>query len=259
MVQLTQVHDWRVSTRIGTDYERMLASIGSEDFGPTVRDAIMASTAGARRVYLFEATGREDNDLQYSFCEPAVVQLFSAYNKWYQPLDPVCDAYQAAPRDNNVAILRVRPHDIASSAFRRQFYDDPGIIERLSIIQRGSDAWRVLSVARHRTDGYFSDEEVGAILSLACLALPMLPLNRGRPMRTRRLGVSQLEERFAERHAELTLRQRQVCARAAVGMTVEATALDLGIAKTSVLTYRKRAYQRLGVTSSIELCALVSH
>jgi len=26
-----------------------------------------------------------------------------------------------------------------------------------------------------------------------------------------------------------------------------------------VLTYRKRAYQRLGVTSSIELCALVSH
>jgi len=71
--------------------------------------------------------------------------------------------------------------------------------------------------------------------------------------------VSQLEERFAERHAELTLRQRQVCARAAVGMTVEATALDLGIAKTSVLTYRKRAYQRLGVTSSIELCALVSH
>jgi len=42
-------------------------------------------------------------------------------------------------------------------------------------------------------------------------------------------------------------------------MTVEATALDLGIAKTSVLTYRKRAYQRLQVTSPFELCALVTH
>lgn len=259
MVQLTQVHDWRASTKLGSDYEKMLGMIGSVDFGSTVRGAIMASTAGARRVYLFEATSRKESDLQYSFCEPAIAELFPAYNKWYQPLDPVCDAYQAVPRDNNVAILRVRPHDIASSAFRRQFYDEPGIIERLSIIQRGSDSWRVLSVARHCSDGYFSDDEVDAILSLACLALPMLPLNRSRPMRTRRLGVSQLEERFGERHAELTLRQRQVCARAAVGMSVEATALDLGIAKTSVLTYRKRAYQRLSVTSSIELCALVSH
>jgi DNA-binding CsgD family transcriptional regulator len=259
LVELTQVHDWRASTGMSADYERMLASIGSEDFGSTVRDSIMALTAGARRVYLFEAAGREQNDLQYSFCEPAVAELFSAYNRWYQPLDPVCDAYKAVSRDNEVAILRIRPDDIASSAFRRQFYDDRGIVERLSIIQRGRDAWRVLSVARHRSDGYFSDEEVGVILGLACLALPMLPLNRGSPIRPRKLGVSQLEERFADRYPDLTLRQRQVCARAAVGMTVEATALDLGIAKTSVLTYRQRAYQRLGVTSPIELRALVTH
>jgi DNA-binding CsgD family transcriptional regulator len=69
----------------------------------------------------------------------------------------------------------------------------------------------------------------------------------------------QLEERFAHRYGSLTLRERQVCARAVVGMSVEATALDLGIAKTSVLTYRQRAYHRLGVTSPIELCALVTH
>ena len=41
-------------------------------------------------------------------------------------------------------------------------------------------------------------------------------------------------------------------------MSVEETALDLAIAKTSVLTYRQRAYQRLGVTSPIALCALVT-
>lgn len=259
LVQLTQVRDWRASTSIGAHYEKLLSAIGSEDFGSNIREAILSATAGARRIYLFEATGRDDNDLQYYSCEPRVAELFPAYNKLYQPLDPLCDAYQAAPRDNNVAILRVRPQDIASAAFRRQFYEEPGIVERLSIIQRGSDAWRVLSVARHRSDGYFSDDEVSVILSLACLALPMLPLNRERPVQTRRLSVTELEERFAARHAVLTLRERQVCARAAVGMTVEATALDLDVAKTSVLTYRKRAYQRLGVTSPFELCALVTH
>lgn len=55
----------------------------------------------------------------------------------------------------------------------------------------------------------------------------------------------------------LTRREREVCARAAVGMSAEATARDLGVAKTSVLTYRQRAYQRLEVASPFELCALV--
>jgi DNA-binding CsgD family transcriptional regulator len=73
------------------------------------------------------------------------------------------------------------------------------------------------------------------------------------------LTVAQLEERFATRYGSLTFRERQVCARAAIGMTVEATALELGVARTSVLTYRQRAYQRLGVASALELCALVTH
>jgi DNA-binding CsgD family transcriptional regulator len=42
-------------------------------------------------------------------------------------------------------------------------------------------------------------------------------------------------------------------------MGVEATAMELGIASSSVLTYRQRAYQRLGVASSLELRALVTH
>ena len=87
----------------------------------------------------------------------------------------------------------------------------------------------------------------------------MLPLNRARRATPRQLTVAQLEERFANRFERLTARERQVCARAAIGMTVEATALDLGIAKTSVLTYRQRAYQRLKVTSPYELCSLVTH
>eukprot|EP01035_Chromulina_nebulosa_P033610 gene33611-45009_t len=81
----------------------------------------------------------------------------------------------------------------------------------------------------------------------------MLPLNRNRTDKLRQLTVSQMEERFAARFPALTRRERQVCARAAIGMTVEATALDLAIGKTSVLTYRQRAYGRLNVTSPFQL------
>jgi DNA-binding CsgD family transcriptional regulator len=256
---IRQITDWRANTRLGPVYERLLGAIGTDAFGPTVWDSVLSVTAGARRIYLFEATGREDTSLQYFHGEPGLVELFPAYRKWYLRLDPVCDAYRAAPACSDVVMQRIRPTDIASPGFRRRFFDDAGIVERISIIQRGADSWRAINVARHASDGCCSDDELGSLIGLACLVLPMLPLNRQRKSAPLPLTAAQLEERFAHRYGSLTLRERQVCARAAVGMSVEATALDLGIGRTSVLTYRQRAYQRLGVASPIELCALVTH
>lgn len=259
MADIRQITDWHVSTANSALYEKMLASIGTDEFGTTVRDSVVSVTGGARRIYLFEATGRDHTSLQYYSGEPGLVDVFPAYLKSYLRLDPVSDAYGAAPRVSDVALQRVRPQHIASPGFRRRVFDEAGIVERVSIIQRGPEAWRVMNVARHASEGVFTDSQINALIGVACLALPMLPLNRNRQPGAAQLSVAQLEDRFANRFAELTLRERQVCARAAMGMSVEATALDLDIAKTSVLTYRRRAYQRLGVTSPFELCALVTH
>jgi DNA-binding CsgD family transcriptional regulator len=258
VANIRQIDDWRAPTKIGSSYEKLLAAIGTPEFGVTVRDAVLSMTAGARRVYLFEATSPECTTLQYSFCEPEVAELFPAYTRWYQRRDPVGDAFAAAPRHNDVALQRVLPSDIATPSFRRAFFDDAGIVERISIIQRGHDAWRGMNVARHASEGPCSDEELGSLIGLACLVLPMLPLNRRRTTAARPLTIAELESRFSDRYPRLTTRERQVCARAAAGMSVESTAHDLGIAKTSVLTYRQRAYQRLQVASPLALCALVT-
>ena len=258
MSDIRQIKDWRVPTKLAAVYEKLLTAIGTDAFGATVRDSVLSVTAGARRIYLFEAKSCEDSTLQYSFCEPAVVDLFPAYRKWYLRRDPVGDAFCAAPKHSDVALQRVRPTDISPPSFRRRFFDDAGIVERISVIQRGDDAWRGINVARHASDGCCSDEELGSLIGLACLLLPMLPLNRRRTPPAQPT-VAELEARFADRCADLTRRERQVCARAALGMSVEGTALDLDIAKTSVLTYRQRAYQRLRVASPVELRALVSH
>jgi DNA-binding CsgD family transcriptional regulator len=259
VAQIRQIKDWHSSTRTGVVYERLLASIGTEEFGATVRDSVLAVTDGVRRIYLFEATGRLNTSLQYYFGEPGLVTLFPAYLKSYLRMDPVCDAYLAAPACSDVALQIVRPADIASPGFRQRIFEDAGIVERVSIIQRGPHSWRAMNVARHETHGRFSEDELNALVGLSCLLLPMLPLNRFRQAGHHTLTVPQLEERFRSRYTRLTTRECQVCARAALGMSVEATARDLGIAKTSVVTYRHRAYQRLGVTSPFELCRLVTH
>lgn len=259
MVDIRSINDWRMPTTTARAYVRLLGTLGTEEFGSTLRDCIQEQTAGARRVFLFEARDRSHSTLQYCSVEPALGPLLPAYVERYLPIDPVWQAYGAAPAEHDMALLRVRPADIASAAFRRTFFDQPGIVERVSVIQRGAAEWRVLNVSRHHSHGCFSDTELQALVSLASLALPMLPHNRLSRALAPPLTVAQLEDRFANRFADLTVREREVCARAAIGMSVEATALDLQIARTSVLTYRRRAYQRLSVTSPYELCSLVTH
>lgn len=259
MTYITQITEWRTPKAFTPTYERLLKTMGTEEFGSTVRDSVLAYTSGARRLYLFEAKGREDSSLHYFSCEPGVAELFPAYNNHYLRLDPVADAYGAAPTANDMALLRVRPRDIASRGLRRRFYDDAEIVERISIIQRGESTWRGMNVARHASDGEFGESELTALVGLASFVLPMLSYACSAERLPQQLTVAQLEDRFSSRYESLTGRERQVCARAAIGMSVEATALDLGIAKTSVLTYRQRAYQRLRVTSPFELCSLVTH
>lgn len=55
----------------------------------------------------------------------------------------------------------------------------------------------------------------------------------------------------------LTNRELDVCSRAVFGMTAEGTALDLNVKMTSVHTYRKRAYARMGISSHYELFRLL--
>src|SRR5689334_21169778 len=73
---IREIKSWRAPTAMGVHYERLLGAIGTEEFGPAVRDSVMSVTAGARRIYLFEATGPEDTSLQYFHGEPGLVELF---------------------------------------------------------------------------------------------------------------------------------------------------------------------------------------
>lgn len=259
MADIWQVTDWRLPRAIGPGYERLIAAIGGEDFGTTVRACVDTITTGVRRLYLFETSDPADDALAYYHCEPRIAELLPTYSVRYKQLDPIGALYAAASRKGDTAIQRVRPGDIGSVGFRRRFFDEPGIIERISIVQRGATGWRGMNVARHASAGSFSDGELEALAGLALLALPMLS-PAARPAATDdAMTTTLLEERFGRRCAGLTRRERQVCARAALGKTVAATALDLGIAATSVVTFRQRAYRRLGVTSAIELCRLVAN
>jgi DNA-binding CsgD family transcriptional regulator len=57
--------------------------------------------------------------------------------------------------------------------------------------------------------------------------------------------------------AGLTGREREVCLRILSGQSSEAISSELSISIHSTLTYRRRAYERLGISSQNELFGLV--
>lgn len=56
--------------------------------------------------------------------------------------------------------------------------------------------------------------------------------------------------------APLSERERQICLYLLRGHTLKSAAAELGVALSSAETYRKRAYEKLGVPSRARLVAL---
>jgi DNA-binding CsgD family transcriptional regulator len=80
----------------------------------------------------------------------------------------------------------------------------------------------------------------------------------GSLLRSRDRGdrIAALAARLHALDGRLPRRELDVLARILIGMTTEGIALDLRISENTVLTYRKRAYGRLNVSSQAELFAL---
>mgnify|MGYP000432101129 FL=1 len=95
--------------------------------------------------------------------------------------------------------------------------------------------------------------QLGALAQVAITGLTRL-LQRpaaGRPL------LDEVERRLAETHAVLTPRERQVCARTLIGRTARDIGQELGLGTGTVLTYRQRAYQKLGLSRASDLLAAV--
>lgn len=171
------------------------------------------------------------------------------------------DPNLSPPADSRVAVRHLRRDAIAHADYRETCFERAGLLERLSVAAGGEGQLVLLNLYRLDASGPFAAVEAAAIEELApflaALAvkhvgtLGMLLRSRDRADR-----IGALAARLHALDGRLTLRERDVLSRVMLGMTSEGIALDLGIGLNTVLTYRKRAYARLGVTSQAELFSL---
>lgn len=161
--------------------------------------------------------------------------------------DPVVHARQRTAAGRGF-VACVRAGEIGLRDYRAICFEQPRFADKLCFGWRGAGRAIVLSFYR-RDDGGDRSTALAALANVGLTALARQSIATPDP--EARL-VERLEARIARAFPVLTLRERQVAARTVAGWTAERTAGALDIRPSSVLTYRQRAYQRLGFSGAAD-------
>ena len=176
-------------------------------------------------------------------------------------LDPSLDAVRSRP-SQAACVIKIDIDDIRDRQYRYCF-NQTHVQERLSFFHcAGSDLYQ-LSVFRSVGKRPFSPNDMTKFSALANFVIASAIKHEtfkqvaiGVP---RHLDLEAVEELLERVPGNLSKREIQVCARVIAGMTIDRTASDLSIKRTSVVTYRQRAYEKLSISRQNELVALVNN
>ncbi|MDK3018395.1 helix-turn-helix transcriptional regulator [Pseudodonghicola flavimaris] len=173
--------------------------------------------------------------------------------------DPLFDMLDTDTPDGFYAI-QVAAESVRAPRFRSACFTRPGYCENLTLVRKEGDTLLLLKLFARTANGPFSPAQVSELSQLGTLLLPLLLLHTrlsGEEHRFRQVSAEEMEDCVSWAFPELTRREVAVCARSILGVTAEGIALDLGIKQTSVLTYRRRAYARLNVSSINQLSSML--
>jgi DNA-binding CsgD family transcriptional regulator len=220
--------------------DRCLALVGREGFVAAWLDLIADLGADQAMVFSYRADHAACL-MARNFRQARLGQrLASDYlDGWFRH-DPLF-AQVLALLPGQVDVIRIDPQTSPMSApYRARFYGDPGLDGKWAVLAAGEGLRLAINLYRREMHDW---QPEGAILRvLARLALL----------------------HFAQRDAggvpdalmALSERERAVCLGVLAGQKAEVIAHALGVAPTSVVTYRRRAYDKLGISSRGELFAI---
>lgn len=176
------------------------------------------------------------------------------YASGFYGFDPAAPAL-VRRRASGFVAQRIAAEQIQEPAYRARCYDEPGLAEKVTVAMRDHQSVTVLNFYRSRRRPALGERGFARLVRFAEFALPLVRRHGELSSKASagRRGLAQLEHRLTELDSSLTPRERGVVARTLIGRTSQQISAELKIAASSVLTYRRRAYARLHISSSAEL------
>ena len=172
----------------------------------------------------------------------------------HDPANRVCA--RNVSRSYEIAV-RVFSDDINHDAYRHDCYSAVDLVDRFSIIRHHGEETIRLNLYRSARRGRFGVTDFTPVLESAAIMFALLAKHDAHRCAGRSGDSQVLGRRLRQVMPQMTRRELDVCVGIMQGKSSEAIALALGVSINTVLTYRKRAYARLGISSHNELMRLV--
>lgn len=230
---------------------RLIEQVGT----PAFADALLAAAKGLNDVeelfgYLVVDGQEPQTIVTASFLADADKRVGVYVDRFFRH-DPAVREFLGVPPGRSFA-MRITQQGIAAPDYRRLCFSGPGFAEKLSFGWRGGDYLLVLSFyCRAPSD----ETAIAALEPLVALVMPVM-VHHHRPIASEQALVV-IERRLRRSFPALSQRELEVCARTMLGESARETASALGIGEGSVLTYRRRAYDKAGMSSAGEFVAAV--
>lgn len=252
-----QVRYWRIKARredIPLPFvTKVIAGIGTEDLAQYILDAMQPLLPASHcTLFALESTGRV-SALSTASAHGAVASITAIeyYRNRFDLLDNNMTwlSRKRVPARSQLWMSHQFSDDVSDEHYRELCYTKPGIRERASVLLLDRDGFRVaISFYRNLSFELFSGEDFDTIIRCAPV-LQEAVLAHVR--KTARRAVSDaLHHRIL---TNLAHRERQVISYLLAGKTSRETAALLELSETTVLTYRYRAFAKLGIRSQRDL------
>jgi DNA-binding CsgD family transcriptional regulator len=239
---------------VATDWiSGLVGAIGAADF-PDRLYAVLSDGFGVGHVvvFTFAPNGRTGTMATIGRIHTRLAERLAhdyAEGEWFRrdPNLPTILAAGVAPSMVS-GTLAARPY---SHEYRRRFFDAAAIVDKIAFSQRMADG-SLVYVNFHRLSdtGLHTWVEREALIRHGGFLTAALARHRQLAAMARQFHLDGITL------AGLTPRERDVCRGILAGLSSQAIALHLGVSINTVLTLRRRAYARLGITSQVELLRL---
>lgn len=193
---------------------------------------------------------------------PTGADLGQAYAGHFHLADPNRETIFRQRAPCSPIVLPVFARRMYGARYRRIFFEESKIVDKFATAIWVERTCFYVNFYRTDAQGRFTPTQLGRLLQLspaigAAVARHFQP-GAAADSGTEPDPFDKLAGLFATRAplTRLTAREREVCLRILAGFSSEAISADLGIGLHSTITYRKRAYEKLGISSQNELFAV---
>lgn len=163
------------------------------------------------------------------------------------PRDPLRADIEAVKQDGLTRITTLSElSERMSPDYHQDFYGSTGIIDKINILARSDEEVVGMNFYRFEENGPFKISEDGLRRDFWTLVSKIVRLHYSNRQPT------QLRSPLNS----LSGREKEICEAILRGLTTDAIAWELDVASSTVNTYRKRAYEKLGINSKSALFAI---